>query len=158
MKRLRLLQLDDVKLIGDYGHIFKQLRWICWPGFPYKCIPKNFHLENVIAIDFKHSLLHLVWQGRVVLERLKFLNLSHSKYLIETPDFSGLPSLEQLILKDCPSLLQVHQSIADLSNIVLINLKDCTNLIYLPRKVYKLRSLKTLILSGCSKLRPLEKI
>ncbi|KAL5134091.1 TMV resistance protein N [Glycine soja] len=39
-----------------------------------------------------------------VLERLKILNLSHSKYLTKTPDFSGLPSLEKLILKDCPRL------------------------------------------------------
>ncbi|XP_014515822.1 TMV resistance protein N-like isoform X2 [Vigna radiata var. radiata] len=158
MKRLRLLQLDNVQLRGDCGHISKQLRWICWRGFPYRYIPKDFHLENLIAIDFKHSLLYL-WEQRVVLERLKFLNLSHSKYLKETPDFSRLPSLEQLILKDCPRLLKVHSSIGDLSNIVLINLKDCRSLSYLPREMHKLRSLKTLIVSGCcSKLRPLEKI
>ncbi|XP_027907674.1 TMV resistance protein N-like [Vigna unguiculata] len=101
MKRLRLLQLDHVQLSGDYGHISKQLRWICWRGFPYKYIPNNFHLENVIAIDFKHSHLQLLWEQPLVLQRLKFLNLSHSKFLRETPDFSGLPSLEQLILKDC---------------------------------------------------------
>ncbi|XP_052724813.1 disease resistance protein RUN1-like isoform X2 [Vigna angularis] len=65
MKRLRLLQLDHVQLSGDYGHISKQLRWICWRGFPYKYIPINFHLENVIAIDFKHSRLQLVWEQRV---------------------------------------------------------------------------------------------
>ncbi|XP_022641627.1 TMV resistance protein N-like [Vigna radiata var. radiata] len=158
MKRLRLLQLDHGQLSGDYGHISEQLRCICWRGFPYKHIPSNFHLQNVIAMDLKHSHLQLLWKQPQVLERLKFLNLSHSKYLIQTPDFSGLPSLEQLILKDCPSLLKVHQSIADLSNIVLINLKDCTSLSYLPREIYKLTSLKTLILSGCSKLRPLEKI
>ncbi|XP_052724084.1 disease resistance protein TAO1-like [Vigna angularis] len=158
MKRLRLLQLDHIQLGGDYGHISKQLRWICWRGFPYKCIPKNFHLENVIAIDFKHSRLRLVWQQRVVLEQLKFLNLSHSKFLRETPDFSGLPSLEQLILKDCPTLCKVHPSIGDLSNILVINLKDCTSLSYLPKEIDKLRSLKILILSGCSKLRPLVKI
>ena len=91
-----------------------------------------------------------------VLERLKFLNLSHSKYLIETPDFSGLPSLEQLILKDCPSLREVHESIGRLRNLLLINLKDCTSLSYLPREVYRMRSLKTLVLSGCLKFRPID--
>ncbi|KOM58699.1 hypothetical protein LR48_Vigan11g173300 [Vigna angularis] len=55
MQRLRLLQLDHVQLSGDCEHISKQLRWICWRGFPYKCIPKNFHLENVIAMDLKHK-------------------------------------------------------------------------------------------------------
>jgi len=87
---------------------------------------------------------------------LKFLNLSHSKYLTETPDFSGLPYLEKLILKHCPSLRCVHKSIGDLCNIVLINLKDCTSLSSLPREIYKLKSLKTLILSGCSKIDKLE--
>ena len=74
----------------------------------------------------------------------------------ETPDFSGLPSLEKLILKDCPSLCKVHQSIGDLRNLLLINLKDCTSLSNLPREVYKLKSLRTFILSGCLKIDILE--
>ncbi|XP_047179046.1 disease resistance protein RPP2B-like [Vigna umbellata] len=157
MKNLRLLRLDHVQVVGDYGHISKEWRWICWKGFASKYIPNNFYMGNVIAIDLRHSHLQLVWKQPLwkkpqVLERLKFLNLSHSKYLKETPDFSRLPSLEQLILKDCPSLRKVHQSIGDLSNILVINLKDCTSLSYLSQEIYKLRSLKTLILSGCSKL------
>ncbi|XP_047148037.1 disease resistance-like protein CSA1 [Vigna umbellata] len=92
-----------------------------------------------------------------VLEWLKVLNLSHSKYLTETPDFSRLPSLEELILKDCPRLRKLHQSIGSLSNLTLLNLKDCTSLSNLPRKIYMLKSLKTLILAGCSKIYLLEK-
>jgi len=87
---------------------------------------------------------------------MKVLNLSHSKYLIKTPDFSELPSLEKLILKDCPSLCEVHQSVGNLQNLQLINLKDCTSLSSLPRQTYKLKSLKTLILSGCLKIDKLE--
>jgi len=90
------------------------------------------------------------------LSKLKVLNLSHSKYLTETPDFSGMPSLEQLILKDCPNLFEIHKSIGDLCNIILINLKDCTSLSNLPKEFYKLKSVKTLILSGCSKIDQLE--
>jgi len=87
---------------------------------------------------------------------LKYLNLSHSKLLIETPDFSGLPSLEQLILKDCPRLQEVHQSIGGLRHLTLLNLKDCASLCNLPRKIYKLKSLKTLILCGCPNIDLLE--
>ncbi|RDX67768.1 TMV resistance protein N, partial [Mucuna pruriens] len=104
MKRLRLLKLDHVQLSGDYGYLSKQLRWICWQGFPSKYIPSNFNMQNVIAIDLKHSNLRILWKEPQVLRWLKILNLSHSKYLTETPDFSKLPSLEKLILKDCPSL------------------------------------------------------
>ena len=74
----------------------------------------------------------------------------------ETPDFSGLPSLEKLILKDCPSLCKVHQSIGHLCNLLLINLKDCTSLSSLPREVYTLTSLRTFIISGCFKIHILE--
>ena len=88
---------------------------------------------------------------------LKVLNLSHSKYLIELPNFSGLPSLEQLILKNCPRLREVHQSIGCLYYLTLLNLKDCTSLSNLPRDIYKLKSLKILILSGCSKIDLMEK-
>ena len=84
-------------------------------------------------------------------EKLKFLNLSHSHYLTQTPNFARFPNLEKLILKDCMSLFEVHQSIGDLNNLVLVNLKDCRNLESLPRSFYKLKSLQTLILSGCSK-------
>jgi len=91
-----------------------------------------------------------------VLENLKILNVSHSKYLKITPDFSKLPNLEKLILKDCPSLTEIHPSIEDLNNLLLINLKDCTGLRNLPKKIYQLKSLKNLILSGCSKIDTLE--
>ena len=77
-------------------------------------------------------------------------------YLTETPVFSRLPSLEQLILKDCPSLLEIDKSIGDLCNILLINLKDCTGLRNLPKEIYKLKSVKTFIISGCSKIDKLE--
>ena len=91
-----------------------------------------------------------------LLGNLKILNLSHSKYLTSTPDFSKSPNLEKLIMKDCPNLSEVHQSIGDLNSLVTINLKDCTCLNNLPNKIYQLKSLKILILSGCSKIDKLE--
>ena len=77
MKRLRLLQLDHVKLTGDYGYLSKQLRWICWQGFPSKYIPNNFHMENVIAIDLKHSHLQLVWKQPQVFYYMFFSFKAH---------------------------------------------------------------------------------
>ncbi|CAL0310073.1 unnamed protein product [Lupinus luteus] len=156
MKKLRLLQLNGVQLDGDYEYLPKYLRWVYWQGFPLKYTPDNFYQENIVAIDFRHSNLKLVWKEPQVLERLKILTLSHSRYLTNTPDFSKLPNLEKLILKDCPSLSELHPSIGDLSNLLLINLKDCVTLSNLPRTFYKLKSLKTLIISGCTKIDKLE--
>jgi len=112
----------------------------------------NFFIFSFSFLIFYQNTIFLK-----VLGCLKVLNLSHSKYLIKTPDFSTLPSLEQLILKDCPRLLEVHPSIGCLSCLRLLNLKDCTSVINLPKNIYKLKSLKTLILSGCSKIGLLEK-
>jgi len=90
------------------------------------------------------------------MEKLKILNLSHSHYLTQTPDFSNLPNLEKLTLKDCPRLSEVSHSIVHLHKILLINLKDRISLCNLPRNIYTLKSLKTLILSGCLMIDNLE--
>ncbi|KAI9078931.1 hypothetical protein K1719_039080 [Acacia pycnantha] len=146
MKKLRLLQLDYVNLKGDYKHLSKKLRWLCWKGFPLKYTPNNFSQKELVAIDFKYSNLRVVWKDPQLLEMLKTLNLSHSSYLTQTS-----------LMKDCPSLMLVHQSIGDLKRIHhLVNFKDCKCLRALPRSMYKLKSLNTLILSGCSLIDHLE--
>ncbi|XP_058743672.1 uncharacterized protein LOC131616376 [Vicia villosa] len=156
MKKLRLLQLDGVDLNGNYGNLSKELRWLHWRGFTLNYIPDEFYQGNLVVIDLKYSNIEKVWNKTQVLVNLKILNLSHSRYLKRGPDFSKIPNLEKLIMKDCPSLSKIHPSIGDLNNILLINLKDCTSLSHLPKKMYQLKSLETLILSGCSKLDKLE--
>ncbi|KAJ7950636.1 TIR-NBS-LRR disease resistance protein [Quillaja saponaria] len=152
MQKLRLLQLCHVQLTGDYKHFSYGLRWLCWHGFPLKCIPSAFYQGNLVAIDLRYSNLKLVWKDPLLLEKLTILNLSHSQHLIQTPDFSKLPNLEQLILKNCTGLYLVHESIGNLKRLVFLNLRDCKCLRNLPRSFYKLKSLETLILSGCSKI------
>ncbi|KAJ1387816.1 Leucine-rich repeat domain superfamily [Sesbania bispinosa] len=119
MKRLRLLQFDNVKLTGDFQYVSKDLRWLYWHGFPLKYIPGNFYMKKLVAMDLKNNKLQLVWKEPQSLDRLKVLNLSHSHYLTRTPDFSGLPNLEKLILKDCPQLSKVHSTIGDLKYLIL---------------------------------------
>ncbi|KAJ6337138.1 hypothetical protein OIU76_006916 [Salix suchowensis] len=89
------------------------------------------------------------------LKKLKFLYLSHSHKLIETPNFEGFPSLEKLKLKDCISLVKVHDSIGLLSHLQFLNLQDCVGLKNLPGSICALSSLKKLNVSGCSKLEEL---
>ncbi|XP_057493672.1 disease resistance protein RPV1-like [Actinidia eriantha] len=155
MHKLRLLQLNYVQLTGCYKEFPNELRYLCWHGFPLTCIPSNFALERLVALDLQHSSLTQIWKGTKFLGLLKFLNLSYSHGLLRTPDFSGLPSLERLALKYCISLVKIHESIGDLKKLVCLNLRGCKNLRKLPREIIRLKSLEKLILSGCSKLETL---
>ncbi|KAL5062972.1 hypothetical protein RYX36_024709, partial [Vicia faba] len=143
MNKLRLLELDHAVLDGDYRLLSKELRWVYWQGFTFNYLPDDFYQGNLVVIVVKYSSIIQVWKEAKLLDKLTILNASHSAYLKNTPDFSKLPNLEKLIMKNCPCLAEVHPSIGDLKNILLINLKDCTDLSNLPSKIYRLKSLKT---------------
>ncbi|KAI9399144.1 hypothetical protein POPTR_002G056100v4 [Populus trichocarpa] len=155
MKRLRLLQLNFVCLEGNYEYISNKLRWLCWSEFPLKAIPDDLTLEHLIVLDMRYSSLQQFSEELKSLKKLKFLYLSHSHKLIETPNFEGFPSLEKLKLKDCISLVKVHDSIGLLSHLQFLNLQDCVDLKNLPGSICALSSLKKLNVSGCSKLEEL---
>ncbi|KAL5539600.1 hypothetical protein UlMin_044176 [Ulmus minor] len=149
MRRLRLLQLNHVQLNGSLEYLSEDLRWLCWHGFPLAFIPNNFYVGNLVALDLQCSNLAHVWEEPKLLEKLKILDLSHSRNLRQTPDFSYIPNLEQLIMMDCESLEEVHDSIGLLKKLVLVNLEGCRSIKKLPSSFGKLKSLKTLSFSGC---------
>ncbi|BBH03036.1 Disease resistance protein TIR-NBS-LRR class family [Prunus dulcis] len=77
MLRLRFLQLNYVQLTGAYKYISKELRRLCWHGFPLKFIPNDFDQQNLVAIDLQYSNLTHLQKDAGVLVKLKILNLSH---------------------------------------------------------------------------------
>ncbi|KAK9930164.1 hypothetical protein M0R45_027214 [Rubus argutus] len=95
MQKLKLLQLNYVKLTGDYDHLSKNLSWLCWHGFSKKFIGNDFLYQgNLVSMDLRYSNLVQVWEHPTLLGKLKILNLSHSPYLTQSPDLSKLPNLE----------------------------------------------------------------
>uniref|UniRef100_A0A0A0LG09 ADP-ribosyl cyclase/cyclic ADP-ribose hydrolase n=1 Tax=Cucumis sativus TaxID=3659 RepID=A0A0A0LG09_CUCSA len=155
MQKLRLLQLNFVDVNGDFKHISEEIRWVCWHGFPLKFLPKEFHMDKLVAMDLRYSQIRFFWKESKFLKNLKFLNLGHSHYLTHTPNFSKLPNLEILSLKDCKNLIELHPTIGELKALISLNLKDCKSLNSLPNSFSNLKSLQTLIISGCSKLNSL---
>nr|ANB44748.1 resistance protein 2 [Prunus sogdiana] len=149
MRKLKLLQLNYVQLTGEYKFLSKNLRWLCWHGFPPDSIPGDFDLTSLIAMDLRFSKLKIVWKDCKVLEKLTIINLSHSHDLTKSPDFSKVPNLEELIL-ECTSLSDVHESIGDLKRLALVNLEHCKMLKDLPLNLYRSKSIETLLLNGCS--------
>ncbi|KAM7493437.1 hypothetical protein LguiB_028046 [Lonicera macranthoides] len=152
MRNLRLLKISHIQLSGTYEVLPRKIRWLYWRGFHLNSLPYGFPLENLVALEMRNSSLKQFWKATKVLESLKVLNLSHSTELVKTPDFSSTPNLEQLILKDCPRLVEVDESIVNLERLSFMNLSDCINLRKLPRNIGMVKSLKQLIISGCSNL------
>ena len=79
------------------------------------------------------------------------MKLSHSHHLTTTPDFSGAPNLERLILEGCTSLVEIHPSIVFHKKLIFLNLDGCKNLKSFSSSIH-MESLRILILSGCLKL------
>ncbi|XP_048442498.1 disease resistance protein RUN1-like [Pyrus x bretschneideri] len=152
MSKLQLLHLSHVQLDGCYADLPTGLRWLCWLQFPLDSIPIEFPLGCLVVLEMQYSSLRQVWKGTKFLPSLKILDVSHSHALSEIIDFSLCPKLEELILVDCTSLIDVHESIGNLERLVYLNMRDCKNLRILPKNMCMLKSLETLILSGCSNL------
>ncbi|KAI8571183.1 hypothetical protein RHMOL_Rhmol01G0099000 [Rhododendron molle] len=100
----------------------------------------------------KKLLLAMLKRTHEILDKLKFLYLSHCHYLTRTPNFSRLYSLEELLLNDCKSLVEVDESIRCLNKLLVLDMKNCTELRKLPYGILMLKSLERLDVSGCSKL------
>ncbi|TQE03039.1 hypothetical protein C1H46_011403 [Malus baccata] len=126
MRHLKFLQLKNVKLTGSYRHLSKELRSLCWHGFPLEVIPEDFDLRNLVLIDLSYSKLVRVWEDSDLLpKKLKFLTLNHSRNLTQLPDFSKLPHLENLCLNGCKGVSGGYHLFAQLKMLQYLELEDC---------------------------------
>lgn len=64
-----------------------------------------------------------------------------------TPDFSGVPNLERLVLSNCVRLCEIHPSINSLNKLILLDLEGCGDLKHFPPNI-RCKNLQTLKLSG----------
>ncbi|KAI9115543.1 hypothetical protein K1719_013212 [Acacia pycnantha] len=153
MRNLRLLFFRNVHLVqNSLNSLPSSLKVLIWEHYPLKALPQNIgQLYELVEITLCHSRIQNLWNGTPVLDKLKFIDLSHSKNLIETPDFSGVPNLESLILEGCTNLVKIHESMEHLKKLVKLNLKDCRNLVSFPINK-EMNSLEEFIHVGCSKL------
>ncbi|KAH0775531.1 hypothetical protein KY290_006942 [Solanum tuberosum] len=59
---------------------------------------------------------------------LRELDLSYSKSLMRTPDFTGMPNLECLYLSKCKNLEEVHHSVGSCRKLIQLHLTYCKRL------------------------------
>ncbi|KAL8262613.1 hypothetical protein R6Q59_023962 [Mikania micrantha] len=170
MDKLKLLQLNYVKINGSYENVPKELRWLCMHGFHLKSIPSELPLDKVVVLDMSYSkiesfdmsysrsqqfvsrlkgLIGLSSKDKRLLGSLKILDLSFCVLLHSVGGFYLLPALERLILQNCTSLIEVCESIEQCDELVHIDLSYCCKLKKLPKSICKLKKVQTLLLDGC---------
>ncbi|KAJ9558743.1 hypothetical protein OSB04_013357 [Centaurea solstitialis] len=176
MVNLMLLQLNHVKFNGSCKNFPKKLRWLCMHWFPSKSLPLDLPMENIVALDMSYSNLESFGmsygypqqpvkrqklsgscsKGKQLLGSLKILNLSFCKQLRSLGGFSEFPALEELILANCTSLMEVCESIEQCDELDLIDLSFCNEVGKSLRTIMKLKKVKTLKLDGCRNLGELQ--
>ncbi|CAL5422259.1 unnamed protein product [Camellia sinensis] len=151
MSNLRILKICFMHPSKELKYLPNKLRYLDWLGYPMKYMPSTFQPEHLVELHLTYSSIEQLWEGTMHLGKLRIMNLSHSTYLTKSPDFTGVPNLERLILEGCTSLVNLHPSIVVVRRLICLNLKDCKSLKCLPCGI-QLESLEVFIVSGCSKL------
>ncbi|XP_054797627.1 TMV resistance protein N-like [Prosopis cineraria] len=118
MFNLRLLIIQRrSELPNGLKCLSSALRVVQWPFCPLEALPLGTPLNKLVDIQMKHSSIKILWNGVQIMKNFKFIDMSFSKILTKTPDFSGVPNLENLILEGCSSLLVVHHSLGGLKSL-----------------------------------------
>ncbi|XP_023897905.1 TMV resistance protein N isoform X3 [Quercus suber] len=152
MPQLKLLIIQKVQLLRGPNHLSNELRFLDWSEYPSKSFPSSFQPMELVDLRMCYSNIEQLWKGIKYFDSLKSIKLNHSQNLIATPDITGVPNLEKLIVEGCTSLREVHSSVGVHKRLILLNLKGCKSLCNLPCK-FEMESLEILIFSGCSKIK-----
>ncbi|KAF5471289.1 hypothetical protein F2P56_011733 [Juglans regia] len=137
MRKLRFFKFHHSQTLKWRGKPLKymptnELRYLEWPGYHSKFFPSSFQPKNLTVLRMRRSRIKQLWKGSMVLDNLKVFDLSYSENLIEIPDFSGVPNLEEINLEDCRSLCELHPSIGSLKHLNELVLNKCSSLEKLP--------------------------
>ncbi|KAL8128260.1 hypothetical protein AgCh_015002 [Apium graveolens] len=157
LPNLRLLEIVgacDIK--GNFDNSFYELRCFRWHRCPWTQLPSSFRPQKLVSLDMPYSELKTLWKGTKPFLNLKTINLSYSEKLKVTPNFTNLRLVEKLLLRGCRSLLQVHRSIEQLTNLSYLDLGECSHLTELP--IAQLTKLGHLDLHWCVNLKRLPEL
>ncbi|KAK7345824.1 hypothetical protein VNO77_16436 [Canavalia gladiata] len=149
MRNLNLLIiLCDLHVLRSLKCLPNSLKVLIWMKYPFKTLPHGAQLHELVHLQMNNSKLEKLWTGSQFFEKLKVIDLSYSNNLIQVPNISCAPNLEELFLDGCVSLLQVHQSVGQHKKLEVLSLIGCIKLKTLPSKL-EMSSLKRLFLCGC---------
>ncbi|PNY05956.1 disease resistance protein (TIR-NBS-LRR class) [Trifolium pratense] len=150
-KRSRLWHYEDVLQVLSDGTGTDKIQGIM-PSLPEK---QEVQLKPQDLKKMRNLGMLIIWNaeffGGQNYANMTSLNLSSCESLLNIPDVSGIPNLEQIILEDCTSLVEIHETLGSLDKLVYLGVERCTELKKLP-SVLNLPSLSCIALNGCCQL------
>ncbi|XP_048133353.1 TMV resistance protein N-like [Rhodamnia argentea] len=149
LPNLRFLQVKGIDMLGNFGNLLSELRWLSWEIKQNEFYAESFHFANLVVLNLSRSDIEDDWGGWSQIqmtEKLKVLDLTDCPKLRRTPDFSNFTSLETLTLARCSNLITIHPSISKLQLLETLNIKGCSSLGELPEEVGSLQSLKQIVM------------
>ncbi|CAL0316124.1 unnamed protein product [Lupinus luteus] len=149
-----LIILCDVHRSPGLKFLPKSLKVLIWTGYPLKAQPCGVQLRELVHFQLSNSKVEKLWNGSQIFGKLKVIDLSYSNNLIQTPNISGEPNLEELFLDGCVSLVELHQSVGQHKKLTVLSLIGCIKLKFLPSKL-EMSSLKRLFLCDCLNIKRL---
>ncbi|XP_059641004.1 disease resistance protein L6-like isoform X2 [Cornus florida] len=150
---LRYLQVNRVKISGDFKQHLSQLRWLCWTYCPLEFKATNFHTKNLVILDVSNSFVTEKWKGWSQIKetnKLKVLVLANCD-LSRIPYFSSYVNLEILDLKGCGNFVKINPSIGNMKNLKVLKI-SMTLIKKLPDEIWMLEKLEVLDASYCNAL------
>ncbi|KAK2369851.1 disease resistance protein RPV1 [Trifolium repens] len=113
MRGLKILILYHTNFSGSLNFLSNSLQYLLWYGYPFASLPLNFEPYCLVELNMPCSSIQRLWDGHKDLPCLKRVDLSNSKYLVETPNFAGSRRLERLDFTGCVNLSRL-QSLPEL--------------------------------------------
>ncbi|KAG6675470.1 hypothetical protein I3842_15G103900 [Carya illinoinensis] len=159
MKRLRVLINRNASFTSGPNYLSNELRVLDWFEYPLQSLPPNFRGKKLIIFQMHSSFIGDLNFSKCF---IKFKDMTIMRFhdcnsLTKVLDLSGVPNLRDLYVERCTSLVEVHDSVVSLENLIHLSFLGCSNLRIFPTSL-KLRSLQVLNLSGCLSLRSFPEI
>ncbi|KAG6676629.1 hypothetical protein I3842_15G161600 [Carya illinoinensis] len=148
MRRLRLFRCLNAHFSEELPDCLpNKISVLDWPNCHLQSMPSKFRGEKLFILRMPGS--HI--QEIPLFKNLTVMNFRGCGHITELSDVSRCPNLKKINLRDCTSLVKIHDSVGLLDELVKLNLAGCFNLWSFPRRL-QLRSLGFLDLSNCSSL------
>lgn len=64
MVKLRLLQINHAKLVGNFKLLPAELRWLQWKGCPLEVIPPELLSRKIAVLDLSESKITQLWNKK----------------------------------------------------------------------------------------------